>query len=57
MMVGGIPHEQLMRSIRLIGEEVLPAVHEAPRPTDIAAEALASTTASPPRPQAQTPSD
>lgn len=57
MMVGGIPHEKLMRSIRLIGEEVLPAVHEAPRPSDIAAGALASTSPAPPRPQAQTPSD
>jgi alkanesulfonate monooxygenase SsuD/methylene tetrahydromethanopterin reductase-like flavin-dependent oxidoreductase (luciferase family) len=57
MMVGGIPHEKLMRSIKLMGEEVLPAVHEAPRPLDIASEALESAAPAAPRPQAQTPSD
>jgi hypothetical protein len=58
MMVGGIPHEKLMRSIRLVGEEVLPAVHAAPRPLDIAEEAAqASGAISPAREQAQTPSD
>jgi hypothetical protein len=53
MMLGGIEHEKLMRSIRLIGDEVLPAVHAAPRPTDLAAEVMASSAT----PQAQTPSD
>jgi alkanesulfonate monooxygenase SsuD/methylene tetrahydromethanopterin reductase-like flavin-dependent oxidoreductase (luciferase family) len=57
MMVGGIPHEKLMRSIKLMGEEVLPAVHEAPRPEDLAAEAMAAAGPATPRPQAQTPSD
>jgi hypothetical protein len=57
MMVGGIPHEKLMRSIRLMGEEVLPAVHEAPRPLDLAAEARAPAPTAEARPQAQTPSD
>jgi alkanesulfonate monooxygenase SsuD/methylene tetrahydromethanopterin reductase-like flavin-dependent oxidoreductase (luciferase family) len=53
MMVGGIEHEKLMRSIRLMGEEVLPAVHAAPRPTDIAGEAVERAALQ----QAQTPSD
>jgi hypothetical protein len=57
MMVGGIPHEKLMRSIRLMGEEVLPAVHEARRPLDLAEEARASAEPAQARPQAQTPSD
>lgn len=37
MMTGGMPHELLMRSIRLMGEEVLPAVHEAGRPEGLLA--------------------
>ena len=53
MMLGGIEHEKLMRSIRLIGDEVLPAVHDAPRPLDLAGEAVPSG----PLAQAQTPSD
>jgi alkanesulfonate monooxygenase SsuD/methylene tetrahydromethanopterin reductase-like flavin-dependent oxidoreductase (luciferase family) len=36
MMTGGMPHDLLMRSIRLMGEEVLPAVHEAKRPSSLA---------------------
>jgi alkanesulfonate monooxygenase SsuD/methylene tetrahydromethanopterin reductase-like flavin-dependent oxidoreductase (luciferase family) len=35
MMTGGMPHELLMRSIKLMGEEVLPAVHEAERPVGL----------------------
>jgi hypothetical protein len=53
MMLGGIEHEKLMRSIRLMGDEVLPAVRAALRPTDLAA-GVAATAATP---QAQTPSD
>jgi hypothetical protein len=53
MMVGGIEHEKLMRSIRLMGDEVIPAVHAAPRPTGLAGEPVAFSA----RPQAQTPSD
>ncbi|HEU0073826.1 MAG TPA: LLM class flavin-dependent oxidoreductase [Dehalococcoidia bacterium] len=53
MMLGGIEHEKLMRSIRLMGDEVLPAVHAAPRPADLAGETVASAA----RLQAQTPSD
>jgi alkanesulfonate monooxygenase SsuD/methylene tetrahydromethanopterin reductase-like flavin-dependent oxidoreductase (luciferase family) len=57
MMVGGIEHEKLMRSIKLLGEEVLPAVHAAGRPVDLAAAAVASREPTAARPQAQTPSD
>jgi hypothetical protein len=36
MMAGGMPHDLLMRSVKLMGEEVLPAVHEAKRPEGLA---------------------
>jgi alkanesulfonate monooxygenase SsuD/methylene tetrahydromethanopterin reductase-like flavin-dependent oxidoreductase (luciferase family) len=39
MMTGGMPHELLMRSVKLMGEEVLPALHEAGRAEGLA-EAL-----------------
>jgi hypothetical protein len=35
-MAGGMPHDLLMRSVKLMGEEVLPAVHEAKRPEGLA---------------------
>ena len=38
MMTGGMPHELLMRSVKLMGEEVLPALHEAKPPTRLADE-------------------
>jgi hypothetical protein len=41
MMTGGMPHELLMRSVKLMGEEVLPAVHEAKPPAGLADEATA----------------
>src|SRR5690606_10988037 len=58
MMTGGMPHELLMRSIKLMGEEVLPAVHEAGRPEGLAEEARAATEApSLERAQARVPSE
>jgi hypothetical protein len=36
MMAGGMPHDLLMRSVKLMGEEVLPAVHEAKHPEGLA---------------------
>jgi alkanesulfonate monooxygenase SsuD/methylene tetrahydromethanopterin reductase-like flavin-dependent oxidoreductase (luciferase family) len=53
MMLGGIEHEKLMRSIRLMGQEVIPVVHEAPRPANLGDETVATAA----RLQAQTPSD
>ena len=41
MMVGGIEHEKLMRSIRLMGEEVIPALKDA-GPSPLLAEELLS---------------
>lgn len=35
MMFGGIEHEKLMRSIRLMGEEVIPALHAVQPPADL----------------------
>jgi alkanesulfonate monooxygenase SsuD/methylene tetrahydromethanopterin reductase-like flavin-dependent oxidoreductase (luciferase family) len=35
MMFGGIEHEKLMRSIRLMGEEVIPALREVQPPKDL----------------------
>jgi alkanesulfonate monooxygenase SsuD/methylene tetrahydromethanopterin reductase-like flavin-dependent oxidoreductase (luciferase family) len=35
MMFGGIEHEKLMRSIRLMGEEVIPALCDLQPPTDL----------------------
>ncbi len=40
MMVGDIDHAQLMRSIRLMGEEVLPALHTAQPPRRLVDELL-----------------
>ncbi len=46
MMTGGIPHELLMRSVKLMGEEVLPAVHEAKPPEGLADEVSETSAAS-----------
>ena len=41
MMFGGIEHEKLMRSIRLMGEEVIPALRDVHPSPDLAGELLA----------------
>ncbi len=58
MMTGGIEHEKLMKSIRLMGEHVLPAVHAA-QPAPGLADELLGRVATPDlqRAQAATPSD
>jgi alkanesulfonate monooxygenase SsuD/methylene tetrahydromethanopterin reductase-like flavin-dependent oxidoreductase (luciferase family) len=40
MMFGGIEHEKLMRSIRLMGEEVIPVLRDTRPPADLAAQLL-----------------
>ena len=40
MMFGGIEHEKLMRSIRLMGEEVIPALREVYPPADLPEQLL-----------------
>ena len=40
MMFGGIEHEKLMRSIRLMGEEVIPALRDVHPPVGLAQELL-----------------
>lgn len=40
MMFGGIEHEKLMRSIRLMGEEVIPALRDVHPPAGLAQELL-----------------
>jgi alkanesulfonate monooxygenase SsuD/methylene tetrahydromethanopterin reductase-like flavin-dependent oxidoreductase (luciferase family) len=40
MMFGGIEHEKLMRSIRLMGEEVIPALRDVHPPGDLPAQLL-----------------
>ena len=57
MMTGGMPHEMLMRSIKLMGEEVLPAVHEAGRPTGLADGVAEAGGPSLQHAQARTPSE
>src|SRR5690606_21920285 len=57
MMTGGMPHELLMRSIKLMGEEVLPAVHEAPRPAGLADALEGAETSGLQHAQARTPSE
>ena len=58
MMAGGMPQELLMRSIKLMGEEVVPALHEAKPPAGLGAEALApSGTPSLEHAQARVPSE
>ncbi|HWO73400.1 MAG TPA: LLM class flavin-dependent oxidoreductase [Dehalococcoidia bacterium] len=57
MMTGGMEHEKLMRSVRLMGKEVLPALHEARPPGGLAEEAAAAAAADLSRVQAATPSD
>jgi alkanesulfonate monooxygenase SsuD/methylene tetrahydromethanopterin reductase-like flavin-dependent oxidoreductase (luciferase family) len=40
MMFGGIEHEKLLRSIRLMGEEVIPALRDCIPPPELAAQLL-----------------
>jgi alkanesulfonate monooxygenase SsuD/methylene tetrahydromethanopterin reductase-like flavin-dependent oxidoreductase (luciferase family) len=40
MMFGGIEHEKLMRSIRLMGEEVIPALRDVAPPPELPAQLL-----------------
>lgn len=40
MMFGGIEHEKLMRSIRLMGEEVIPALRDLEPPASLAQRLL-----------------
>jgi len=40
MMFGGIEHEKLMRSIRLMGEEVVPALRDVQPPAELPAQLL-----------------
>jgi hypothetical protein len=47
MMFGGIEHDKLMRSIRLMGEEVIPALRDVHPPTDLPDELLHETAARP----------
>lgn len=35
MMFGGLEHDKLMRSVRLMGEEVIPALRELQPPPDL----------------------
>jgi hypothetical protein len=46
MMHGGMEHAKIMRSIRLMGEEVIPALRDV-RPPDSLAEELAAATVAP----------
>jgi hypothetical protein len=57
MMAGGMEHAKLLRSIRLMGEEVLPALRDAHPPATIPAEALKDLETSAPAQPARTPSD
>ena len=57
MMTGGMPHELLMRSIKLMGEEVLPALHEAPRPQGLPDSLDGSEAPALQHAQARTPSE
>jgi hypothetical protein len=40
MMFGGIEHEKLMRSIRLMGEEVIPTLRDVQPPAELPAQLL-----------------
>jgi len=40
MMFGGMPHEDLMRSVRLMGEEVIPALKDVTPPSELYHELL-----------------
>jgi alkanesulfonate monooxygenase SsuD/methylene tetrahydromethanopterin reductase-like flavin-dependent oxidoreductase (luciferase family) len=57
MMAGGIEHAKLMRSIRLMGEHVLPVLRDAHPPSTLAAEALAGSEIGPSAPHAPGSSD
>ena len=50
MMVGGMEHEKLMRSIRLMGEEVIPALRDVRPPADLPEQLLASPAIAAPEP-------
>lgn len=43
MMFGGMEHEKLLRSVRLMGEEVIPALRDVRPPADLAEELLNET--------------
>ena len=47
MMFGGIEHEKLMRSIRLMGEEVIPVLRDVRPPADLPDEILHDTVTAP----------
>jgi alkanesulfonate monooxygenase SsuD/methylene tetrahydromethanopterin reductase-like flavin-dependent oxidoreductase (luciferase family) len=47
MMFGGIEHDKLMRSIRLMGEEVIPALRDVHPPADLPDELLHETVTRP----------
>jgi alkanesulfonate monooxygenase SsuD/methylene tetrahydromethanopterin reductase-like flavin-dependent oxidoreductase (luciferase family) len=47
MMFGGLEHEKLMRSIRLMGEEVIPALRDVHPPADLSDEILHETVTAP----------
>jgi alkanesulfonate monooxygenase SsuD/methylene tetrahydromethanopterin reductase-like flavin-dependent oxidoreductase (luciferase family) len=47
MMFGGIEHEKLMRSIRLMGEEVIPALRDVHPPADLPDTLLHDTVTTP----------
>ena len=47
MMFGGIEHEKLMRSIRLMGEEVIPALRDVHPPADLPDEIRRETAMTP----------
>jgi alkanesulfonate monooxygenase SsuD/methylene tetrahydromethanopterin reductase-like flavin-dependent oxidoreductase (luciferase family) len=57
MMTGGMPHELLMRSVRLMGKEVLPAVHEVTPPARLPALLDEDAEADREHAQARTPSE
>jgi hypothetical protein len=43
MMAGGMPHERIMQSIRLMGEQVIPALRDVHPPADLLARLEAET--------------
>jgi alkanesulfonate monooxygenase SsuD/methylene tetrahydromethanopterin reductase-like flavin-dependent oxidoreductase (luciferase family) len=47
MMFGGIEHDRLMRSIRLMGEEVIPALRDVHPPASLPDELLHDTATTP----------
>jgi alkanesulfonate monooxygenase SsuD/methylene tetrahydromethanopterin reductase-like flavin-dependent oxidoreductase (luciferase family) len=57
MMIGGMEHEKVMRSIRLMGEEVLPALRDVTPPPDLYRELAANWTPPDHLEAAKAPSD